>query len=262
MAKARRKLKSLVNLPKARLFHGDCLKVVPCLGSFDCIFADPPFNNDSPYDAWNDSLTKNEYIQFTTAWMRLCAEALNEGGSFWINVPDQICPLILNIAGQKCGLQVFQWCIWHYRFGQYTPSRFTPSKVHALWFVRKKETPKWNPEAVKVPSLRQKRNDPRAKEGGRPPLDVWGFEQFWGRVQGNNKERRPGHVNQLPEKYLERVLLACTDEGDRVLDPFLGSGTTGVVAKALGRRFVGIDISMKYVRSARNRIKEGAVRCG
>jgi DNA modification methylase len=77
----------------------------------------------------------------------------------------------------------------------------------------------------------------------RVPGNVWGIPsdgEYWGRVQGNSKERRQGHPNQLPEVYLERLIRAYTDENDIVVDPFVGSGTTPVVARALKRRFWGV----------------------
>ena len=100
-------------------------------------------------------------------------------------------------------------------------------------------------------------------DGWQLPSDVWCREtdgDGWGRVQGNSKERRETHQNQLPELYLERVIRACSNPGDLVLDPFLGSGTTSTVARALGRRSIGIEISQKYAESAFERIKAGAVR--
>ena len=108
-----------------------------------------------------------------------------------------------------------------------------------------------------------KYNDERTKDtatpGLRPPLDVWGAdgEPFWGRVPGNSKERRPNHPNQLPEVYLERVLLSASDPEDLVLDPFLGSGTSCTVARALGRRSIGIERSPQSAQSAFERIRLG-----
>ena len=94
----------------------------------------------------------------------------------------------------------------------------------------------------------------------RVPMDVW-YGRYWGRIQGNNKERRPRHHNQIPEVYLERIVRACSNEGDLVLDPFLGSGTTGTVARAYGRRSIGIEYSAENAASAWNRITEiGMVR--
>jgi site-specific DNA-methyltransferase (adenine-specific) len=97
----------------------------------------------------------------------------------------------------------------------------------------------------------------------RLPGTVWGVPsdgQYWGRVQGNNKERSPGHPNQLPEVYLERLIRAYTNPGDKVLDPFGGSGTTAVVAQALGRDCTTIDISMGNCKSIEARLQKGAVR--
>jgi DNA modification methylase len=81
-------------------------------------------------------------------------------------------------------------------------------------------------------------------------------------VQGNNAERRQGHPNQLPEVYLQRLILAYTNPGDRILDPFGGSGTTAVVADALGRDCVTCDVSEHNVASIRDRLQKGAVRVG
>jgi hypothetical protein len=84
-------------------------------------------------------------------------------------------------------------------------------------------------------------------------MDVW-YGPWWGRIQGNNRERRAGHDNQLPEAYLERVILSTSNAGDLVLDPFLGSGTTGTVARAYGRRFIGVEFSRRNAASAWERI--------
>src|SRR5262249_36966819 len=94
--------------------------------------------------------------------------------------------------------------------------------------------------------------------GLRVPLDVW-YGANWGRIQGNNRERRKNHQNQIPEVSLERVIRACSNEGDLVLDPFLGSGTTCTVARALNRPSIGIEYSSKNAASALRRIKDGPV---
>jgi DNA modification methylase len=125
----------------------------------------------------------------------------------------------------------------------------------------------WNPEKVLETSDRRAIYfDPRteSKRDGMPaglrvPMDVW-YGPFWGRIQGNNKERRHYHDNQLPETYLERVVLCSSNEGDLVLDPFLGSGTTGVVAHALKRRFVGTEFSAQNAKNAYERMKDGPIR--
>jgi site-specific DNA-methyltransferase (adenine-specific) len=108
-------------------------------------------------------------------------------------------------------------------------------------------------------------DDKRTREtrqpGKRVPLDVW-YGLNWGRIQGNNKERRHNHQNQIPEVYLERVVRACSNPGQLVLDPFLGSGTTCTVARGLGRRSIGIEYSRRNAASAFQRIEAGPIRLG
>jgi DNA modification methylase len=90
-------------------------------------------------------------------------------------------------------------------------------------------------------------------KGLRVPMDVW-YGKYWGRIQGNNKDRRHNHHNQIPEIYLERVIKACSNLGGLVLDPFCGSGTTSTVARALGRRSITIEYSQVNAKSAWERI--------
>jgi len=250
--------------PRTEVYVGDCRKVLyyGIDARPDLIFADPPFNWDMPYDQWKDEMPRDEYLQFTYEWLDACAFKLADNGALWVNIPDDTAAEIV-MHLKAIGLMLINWCIWHYRFGQYTNSRFIASKTHLLYFGR--PTPRtWNPDDILVPSDRaSKYNDPRTQNtenpGLRVPLDVWYGEGF-SRIQGNNRERRPLHPNQLPERLLERIIRACTDPGGLVLDPFLGSGTTCVVARALGRRSIGIEYSPTYAISAFKRIQDGPVR--
>ncbi|MEM7623265.1 MAG: site-specific DNA-methyltransferase, partial [Planctomycetota bacterium] len=208
-------------------------------------------------------------LAFTQAWLDACIARLADHASLWINIPDTWAAEIVVHLKQR-GLAMVNWCVWHYRFGQNTKSRFINSKVHALYFMKDPAHPgrRWHPDAIaEISDRRAIYGDPRTEHkkegwleaGHRVPMDVW-YGPFWGRVQGNNKERRRNHDNQLPEVYLGRVIKACTNEGDLVLDPFLGSGTTGVVARYLGRRFVGIDYTKEIAAHALERIEAGPVR--
>jgi site-specific DNA-methyltransferase (adenine-specific) len=188
---------------------------------------------------------------------------LNDHGSFWINIPDDTAAEIV-VHLKKRGLVMINWCIWHFRFGQHRVGNFIVSKVHALYFARDRENRVWNPDSVLEPSDRAAvYDDPRTRgtrqPGLRVPLDVW-YGPNWGRIQGNNRERRRNHQNQIPEVYLERVIRACSNEGQLVVDPFLGSGTTCTVARALGRRSIGIEYDSRNAASAFDRIKAGPVR--
>lgn len=268
----------LIEKPGVRVHIGDCRTILPTLpeagrAEFSLIFADPPFNWKRAYDEWDDDMTEQAYLDFTFAWIDACINALRPGGSFWINIPDDwAAEIVCYVKGRldrrpPTTLHHENWCIWHYRFGQNATERFINSKVHALHFTKPGAAPTWNPKEVLEPSDRASiYEDPRtlSKKDGMPaglrvPMDVW-YGRYWGRVQGNNKERRDYHDNQLPEVYLNRVVRACSKPGDLVLDPFLGSGTTGVVAHALGRRFVGIEFSAENARRALDRIERGPTR--
>lgn len=247
--------------PLTELYIGDCREVLtglPHTRRPDLIFADPPFNWGVEYAGYNDSLDRREYLRFTKGWLEACVDILHPHGSMWINIPDDTAAEIV-IQMKRLGMEMINWCIWHFRFGQHRHGSFIVSKVHALYFAKDRGNRTFRDDEILEPSDRaSKYADPRTMEkstnaGMRVPMDVW-YGQYWGRVQGNNKERRHGHCNQLPEIYLDRVIRACSDPGDLVLDPFCGSGTTSTVARALGRRSVTIEISKKSAISAWERI--------
>jgi len=204
----------------------------------------------------------------------MCTEALAPHGSMWVNIPDDwAAEIVVHLKGSRDAegrgrdaMRMVNWCIWHYRFGQNTMKRFINSKVHALYFCKDLETRVWNPDPVLEASDRattyfdpRTQNKKEGKAGLRVPMDVW-YGKFWGRIQGNNQERRPNHDNQIPEVYLERVIRACSNEGDLVMDPFLGSGTTGVIARELNRRFIGVEYTPANAESAFERIEQGPIR--
>jgi len=256
--------------PDTRVYVGDCRELLPRIpevasAEVDLVFADPPFNWNRRYDEWNDRLPREDYLAFTRDWLDLCIGALRPHGAIWVNIPDDTAAeIVMHLKGR--GLHMINWCIWHYRFGQNRLGGFINSKVHALYFARDREKRTWNVDDILEPSDRATTYfDPRThakkegKNGLRVPMDVW-YGRFWGRIQGNNKERRALHDNQIPEVYLERVIRACSNEGDLVLDPFLGSGTTGLIARELNRRSIATEFSAQNARSAVERIKTGPVR--
>ena len=262
------------------MYLGDCREQLPKIPEVAeqrvrLVFADPPFNWSRDYDrqktghAWDDAMDPDEYLAFTYEWLDLCVGALTDDGAIWVNIPDTwAAEIVMHLKGR--GLEMVNWCVWHYRFGQNTTGRFINSKVHALYFCRNPWKRVWNPEPIlEVSDRRAIYGDPRTENkrdgmpaGMRLPMDVW-YGQYWGRIQGNNKERRHGHDNQLPEVYLERVILACSNAGDVVLDPFIGSGTTAVVARDHGRHFVGTEFSKDNLDGAFERCKTiGMIRKG
>lgn len=245
------------------VLNGDCLKIVPTLGKFAFVFADPPFNIDQAYLEYKDAVEAMEFRTLVRSWVGMCREASN--GIVALHGNDNMVELYLDHAA-LLGMRRIAWINWHYRFGQCSRNNWIDARCHCLVYaVAPKHT--WNPESVLVESDRVAYGDKRVNEtergGKRLPGTVWGVPSdgpYWGRVQGTNQERRKGHPNQLPEVYLKRLILAYTNPGDKILDPFGGSGTTAVVADALGRSCVTIDISKKNCNSIAARLQKGAVR--
>ena len=274
---------TLPNGSTAKVWIGDCRTQLPNIpavqsNSIDLVFADPPFNFSRDYNkhqtpntksnkVWDDAaMSADEYLAFTHDWLNLCIESLSPAGALWVNIPDDwAAEIVVHLKSKD--LTMINWCIWHYRFGQNTTKKFINSKVHALYFVKDPNNRTWNPDPILEESDRRavyadhrtesKRDGMPA--GHRVPMDVW-YGQHLGRIQGNNKERRPQHDNQLPETYLHRVIASTSNQGDTVLDPFLGSGTTAVIATALNRNFVGTEYSKDNAKAAMDRIKLGPIR--
>lgn len=257
---------------KARLkaIHGDCIEWIPKaaakVGGFDFIFADPPFNIGQNYTGYEDLQPEKDFQMFIWEFVQRCWRALKPNGVMCLHGPDYLAERYL-IIGMEMKWKRIAWINWHYRFGQHQANNWIDSRCHCLVYA-KGATHTFNADAVMVPSDRaSKYDDPRTQNtetpGMRLPLTVWGIPSdgpYWGRVQGNNVERQKDCPNQLPEVYLERLIRAYTNVGDTVLDPFGGSGTTAVVANALNRNVVTIDVSSYNVNLIIDRVKKGAVR--
>jgi len=238
-----------------RIICGDCVEVLSKVKRpfAELIFADPPFNIGYKYDKYKDKVKKDKYIAWTKDWMSACKKVLKPAGSFYIAIGDEYAANVKLIA-DELGLFMRNWIIWHYTFGQQMKDKFARSHTHIFYFVNDKKNFTFNGDAVRVPSNRQLLyNDKRANPKGKMPDDVW---DTYSRVCGTFKERTGWHPCQMPESLLARIIRVSSNEGDCVLDSFVGSGTTAVVAKGMKRNYVGIDISEKYVENARRRLKE------
>ena len=236
------------------IVQGDCIKILgeSLLPKADLIFADPPFNIGYKYDLYEDRKAYDEYYAWTEKWMAACCNALKPSGTFWVAIGDDYAAEV-RVIGRKLGLNLRNWVIWHYTFGQATRYKFARSHTHLFYWTKAPKLFTFNDMAVRIPSARQTTYaDKRANPKGKLPDDVWSFS----RVCGTFKERVRWHPCQMPEVVLERIIKASSDPGQLVIDPFSGSGTTCAVAARLGRRYFGIDISGDYVRYSTERIKE------
>ncbi|MFQ5806506.1 MAG: DNA-methyltransferase [Phycisphaerae bacterium] len=236
------------------VYCGDALKLLPKwpAASVDLVFADPPYNIGYIYDRYHDDRPDEEYVAWCRAWMAACQRVLKPSGSFYIAIGDDFAA-DLRIVGRELGMHLRNWIIWRYTFGQHMKNKFCRAHTHIFYFTKHPREFTFNDRALRFPSARHTEyQDLRANPLGRLPDDVW--DEF-SRVCGTFKERDGLHGCQMPEAMLTRIVLASSNPGDIVLDPFVGSGTTAVAAKRLGRRYVGIDISTEYVQRTRQRLR-------
>ena len=259
-----------------RVHQGDCLDLLARVpdGSVHLAFADPPFNIGYDYDAYDDRRTATDYLDWSKRWMGEIVRALRPDGTFWLAIGDEYAAELKVMATRELGLTCRSWVVWYYTFGVNCKFKFSRSHAHLFQFVKDPVTYTFNLDAIRVPSARELvYGDRRANAKGRLPDDTWilrpqdlpeGFtaeEDTWyfPRVCGTFKERSGWHGCQMPEQLLGRIIRACSHEGEVVLDPFGGSGTTLAVAKKLGRRFLGLELSEAYANRIGQRLAGIAV---
>jgi site-specific DNA-methyltransferase (adenine-specific) len=236
-----------------KIICGDCIKVLGKVKEpfADLIFADPPFNIGYKYDGYNDNVSRDKYIDWTKKWMSACKKVLKPAGSFYVAIGDDFAANVKIIA-DDLKLYLRNWIIWHYTFGQQTKNKFARSHTHIFYFVNDPKKITFNDFAVRIPSDRQLiYADKRAHSAGKLPDDVW---DSFSRVCGTFNERAGWHPCQMPESLLKRIISVSSNEGDCVLDPFSGSGTTAAAALQLNRNYVGIETSDKYVKQSLKRL--------
>ncbi len=236
-----------------KIYLGDCLKIMKKFPdeSIDLVFADPPFNIGIKYDNYNDNLPYEEYYDWSKKWINECYRLLKNNGSIYIAIGDEFAAEI-NLILKQTSFFFRNWIIWYYTFGQNQRKKFNRSHTHLLYFSKGKDNFTFNDDSVRVPSARQTTyNDKRANPKGKLPDDVWKFS----RVCGTFKERIGKHPCQMPESVLERIIKVSSNEGDLILDPFAGTGTTAFVANKFGRNYVTIEISEEYYKVTKDRLK-------
>jgi len=262
--------------PIHQVIQGDCIKGMESLDdqSVDFVFADPPFNVGYRYDVYRDRMNDQAYLDWSEEWMRQAFRVLRPHGSFWLAIGDKYAAELKVIAHRHVGFEMRHWVIWRYPNGQGFKHRLASTHTHLLDFVKDSSAAPFHLERVQVPSSRHVvYKDKRALRPTKNPDDVWmlfpdqvalvasATDNVWdhSRVMGTYRERLGWHPCQMPEAILRRILLLCTDNGWTVLDPFVGSGTTLVVAKKLGRRGFGFELSADYAKRAQARLDSTTV---
>ena len=226
---------------------GDCNQVLKKVKakSIDMIFADPPYNlsgkthltvksgkpvtgNKGDWDIIDD------YEKFTAEWLTECIRVLKDNGTIWISGTLHSHPTV-GVMLKKLEMWIVNDIVWFKPNA--TPllqtTRLAPS-IELIWLAAKSKKYYFDYDLAKKIN------------GGKQMRNMW---------QINAQRHKTKHPTEKPEILLERIISIGSKKGDRILDPFMGSGTTGVVAKALGRKFLGIESDKEYFADAQERIK-------
>ena len=242
------KLKYYYTTKNFKLIQGDSLKILKSIEpkSINMIFADPPYflsNNGISCSGgkmvsvnkgdWDKSLSIEEKHKFNRKWIRLCYQVLKDNGTIWISGTMHNIYSI-GMALEQEGFKIINNITWK----KLNP----PPNISCRAFVHSTETILWAKKDVK--NSKYKFNYLLMKElnSGKQMKDVWESS-----LTKPSEKIHGKHPTQKPIKILERIILASTDEGDLILDPFNGSGTTGIAANRLNRKYIGIEKETKFL---------------
>ncbi len=236
-----------------QIVNSDCVEFLEGVCGtevIDLVFADPPYNIGIDYgDHHNDKMSDDEYIKWCTGWIGEIPRILKDDGSFWLLCNHEYAADLDVMIRKEFKLHRQKWITWYESFGVNCQKSFNRCSRPLLWYTKhkKKFTANYLDPEVRRPSDRQAvYNDPRASPLGKCWDDVWGINPPIPRVCGTFKERIPGFPTQLPLKLLRPIIAFASNPGDVVLDPFSGSGTTGMVCIEKDRLYTGIELSEKF----------------
>jgi modification methylase len=246
-------------LPLNQILHGDCIEILKSLpeNSVDCIFADPPYNLqlrndlyrpdmskvDAVNDGWDQFADFKAYDEFTSQWLSASQRVLKDTGTIWVIGSYHNIFRVGSIM-QDLGFWILNDILWikNNPMPNFRGVRFTNAHETMIW-AQKKQGAKYT---FNHQSMKALNDDLQMRSDWNIPLAT-GKQ----RIKMNGSK---AHSTQKPEGLLYRVIMASSNVGDVILDPFFGSGTTGAVAKKLGRRWIGIERDRKYVKVAQKRI--------
>lgn len=239
------------------LYHNDCFKALKKLEpkSVDMIFADPPYflsnGGVSCHSGrqvsvnkgdWDKGMSPEDKLKWNRKWLRLCRDVLKDDGTIWISGTYH------NIYSIGVALELEGYSI----INNITWQKPNPApNLACRCFTHSTETIIWARKMNGKKKGKHFFNYPLMKEinGGKQMKDVWTLNL------PTKKEKECGkHPTQKPESVLERIILASTREGDLILDPFSGSGTTGLASFKLGRRYIGIELERKFLDLTKYRL--------
>lgn len=254
--------------PNGQIWNGDSIKWLKTLrdGCVDVVFADPPYNIKKA--EWDNFKSQQEYVEWSLQWIKEAARVLKPTGTLFV------CGFSEILADIKLPAQIYfkgcRWIIWHYTNKANLGNDWGRSHESIL-HLRKTKEYKLNIDAVRLPygahTLKYP-DHPQAETSqygnGKKNVDHWTPNPLGAKPRdvfeiptiSNGAQEKTPHPTQKPEELLRKIILSSTNEGDLVIDPFLGSGTTIAAAEQLKRKWQGCDISNEYCSWAAQRIEK------
>lgn len=239
------------------IIKGDCLEVLKKIpdNSVDMTFADPPFNLNKKYNSYSDRRSLDTYLLWCKQWLTEMVRITKPTGSIFVhNIPKWLtyyASFLNEIADFK------HWISWD---AMSTPLGKTlmPTHYGILFYAKDRTLNKFY--EVRHPHKRCRKcnvllKDYGGKKAGLHPFGPLVSDVWTDLHRIKHAKNRDEHPCQLPETILERLILMTTDEGDIILDPFNGTGTTVISAKRLGRKYIGIELDIQYVTIAKEKLR-------
>ena len=244
-----------------RLIKGDALKVLKALpdNSVDLIFVDPPYNIGKNFNGYKDKWESDEkYLGWCYEWIDLCIKKLNDNGSMYLMGATQFIPFLDLFLRQK--MQILARIVWHYDSSGVQAKNYYGSLYEPILFaVKNKENYVFNAQDIlveaktgaKIKLIDYRKAVPTVYNSVKVPGNVW----YIPRVRFRMPEYEE-HPSQKPEALLNRIILASSNPGDVILDPFSGTFTTSAVAMKLNRKSISIELDDDYFNNGIRRLTE------
>jgi len=248
--------------PGIRLYAGDCLEHMRKLPDYsvDLTVTSPPYNIGKEYE---EPRELDDYLNWLDAWIKEVYRITAPNGAFWLNlgylsVPGRAKALPLPyLMWQRIPFFIIQEIVWNYGAGVASRNSFSPRNEKFLWCVKNPESYTFNLDDVRDPNVKypnQRRNGKlKVNPAGKNPTDVWQIPKVTSGKNRASRERMP-HPAQFPVALVERIVKGCSNEGDVVLDPFMGSGSTAEVCLRLDRPVIGFEVREDYIAMAAARL--------
>jgi adenine-specific DNA-methyltransferase len=247
------------------IFNCDCLEAMRLLaastpGSIDLTVTSPPYNIGKEYESPQSIDT---YLDWCESWVRVLYQLTSSQGTFWLNLgysqlPNKARAIpIAYLLWNRVPFYLIQEVVWHYGAGVAARTMFSPRNEKFLWYTKDAASYTFNLDEIRDTNVKypnQKKNGKlKCNQLGKNPTDVWQFPKVTSGRNRSSKERTP-HPAQFPLQVIDRIVKGSSNEGDVVLDPFMGSGTTAVAALNNGRKVVGFEINRRYCEIAARRV--------